>query len=52
MGLNEILVRPTPKQLEPLGDRFRPLPLDRCPLLLGRRRVININASGTKAASR
>jgi NADP-dependent 3-hydroxy acid dehydrogenase YdfG len=24
MALNEILVRPTPKQLEPLGDRFRP----------------------------
>jgi DNA-3-methyladenine glycosylase II len=23
MPLNEILVRPTPKQLEPLGDRFR-----------------------------
>jgi DNA-3-methyladenine glycosylase II len=24
MALNEILVRPTSKQLEPLGDRFRP----------------------------
>jgi NADP-dependent 3-hydroxy acid dehydrogenase YdfG len=24
MALNEILVRPTPKQLGPLGDRFRP----------------------------
>jgi NADP-dependent 3-hydroxy acid dehydrogenase YdfG len=24
MALNEILVRPTPKQLEPLGDRSRP----------------------------
>jgi 3-methyladenine DNA glycosylase/8-oxoguanine DNA glycosylase len=24
MARNEILVRRTPKQLEPLGDRFRP----------------------------